>query len=184
MEWMLLSHTYFCVFFHVNLNFFSSISDLHSELLKRMCGTMQTPRVACEMHYMKNGEKEITFRFFSSFEPRFHIFLKYYCFLFACCGSLAIMWQAQARIAHCSVHCSCFLGVGGKTETALTLLPLLPLSPHKEHLSILLLSSYTQLHTFAFASQNSILMCLSFILCLVHIVNFRSCNHWHPWPCI
>lgn len=42
---------------------------------------------------------------------------------------MAIMWQA--RIAHCSVHCSCFLGVGGKTETALTPLPLLPLSPHR-----------------------------------------------------
>lgn len=45
-------------------------------------------------------------------------------FSFACCGAIAILWQA--RIAHCSVHCSYFWGVVGKTETALTPLPLPP----------------------------------------------------------
>lgn len=39
-------------------------------------------------------------------------------FCYACCGAMAIL--RQARIAHCSVHCSCLLGVGGMTETALT----------------------------------------------------------------
>lgn len=134
-----------------------------------MCGTMQTPKVACEMHSMKWGKMKSHSDFFHLLSHAFTYF-KYYCFLFACCGAMAIMWQA--RIAHCSVHCSCFLGVGGKTETALTPLPLLPLSPRKEHLSICCLLLIPYKHTIT-----HLCICLSKSDPGVSVIYPLSCPH-------
>lgn len=110
-----------------------------------MCGTMQTPRDACEMHYVKWGKITHFKIFFFIFLNHALIYFKILLFSFACCGAMAIMWQARI-VVHCSVHCSCFLGVGGKTETALTPPLLLPFSSRKGASQYLLSNKRTITH--------------------------------------
>lgn len=168
MEWMLLSHTYFLFFISI-WTFFPPLLTCILNCFRECAGQCRHPELHVKCTTW-NGEKwnhiQIFFIFWATLSHTF----KYYCFLFACCGAMAIMWQA--RIAHCSVHCSCFLGVGGKTETALTPLPLLPLSPHKEHLSIccLLLCSYK--HTIT-----HLCICLSKSDPGVSVIYPLSCPH-------
>lgn len=79
---------------------------------------MQTPRDACEVHCVRCGKKIITLRFFFLVLNHALKLTKIkVLFSFACCGAIAIL--RQARISHCSVHCSFFRGGWGKDRNCI-----------------------------------------------------------------
>lgn len=106
---------------------------------------MQTPREACEMHYVKWGEKNdekkkqqrhiemflprckfSSFNFYFLFDLFFFLFPNFFSFfLFVTDVLLAVepwLWCGKLRFANCSVALffGFFWGSGEKTETALT----------------------------------------------------------------
>lgn len=164
MEWMLLSHICFLLF---SFQIWAPLLTCILNCFRECAGQCRHPEMHVKCTTWNGGKITHIKIFFSSFWTTLIYIFKILLFSFACCGAMAIMWQA--RIAHCSVHCSCFFGVGGKTETALTPLFLPPFSSRKGA-SQCLLSAALLLQTHNYTPLCSPLQILPWYLCRLFFV--------------